>query len=249
MMQPLLRFRTVPAIALLILILWIPSLAALPKNSQEQNKRQPAIATGELTDRVPEVKFLTRSREYTTYFTPTGMILAGFTGFPSAQTKEPPQYFELQILLRNALPNVEITTLNPRIARSDFFGSKSPNWLPDIPNYARVKYSNLYPDVDMVFHGNQRLLDFDFVIAPGGDPNRIQFQVQGAQNMQLTREGTLQLRVHGVTFELPRLSGYQAFDNSSARSVVDARYRITGKSEISFQLAPYDSRRTLIIEQ
>ena len=249
MMQPLLRFKTAPIISLLILMQWVPALATV-QNSDEQNKRKPAIlATGKLTDKVPEVKFLSRGREYTTYFTPNGMILAGFTGYAHPSAKEPPQYFELKILLQNALPNVEITTLNPRIARSDFFGSKSPNWLPDIPNYARVKYSNLYPDVDMVFHGNQRLLDFDFVVAPGGDPKRIQFQVQGAQNMQLTPEGRLQLLVHGVTFELPRPAGYQSFDNSSARSVVDARYRITGKSEISFQLAPYDSRRTLIIEQ
>jgi hypothetical protein len=248
MMQPLLRFTTGFAISLLILIQWIPAIAAVPKSSPEKNKR-PAIATGKLSDKVPEVKFLTRGREYTTYFTPTGMILAGFTGYAHPQAKEPPQYFELQILLHNALPNVEITTLNPRLARSDFFGSKSPNWLTNIPNYARVKYTNLYPDVDMVFHGDHRLLDFDFVIAPGGDPKRIRFQVQGAQNLQLTREGTLQLQVQGVTFELPRPAGYQAFDNSSARSVVDARYRITGKSEISFQLAPYDSRRTLIIEQ
>jgi hypothetical protein len=244
-MQPLLRFTTVPALSLLICI---STLAAVPNSSREQNRRQPAL-TGQLSDRVPEVKFLTRGPDYTTYFTSTGMIFAGFTRYPHPQPKEPPEYFELQILLRNALPNVEITTLNPRLARSDFFGSKSPNWLTDIPSYARVKYTNLYPAVDMVFHGDQRLLDFDFVIAPGGDPKKIRFQVQGAQNLNLTREGTLELKVHGVTFELPRPSGYQTFDNTSARSVVDTRYWITGKNEISFQIAPYDSRRTLIIDQ
>ncbi len=249
MIQPLLRSITGTALSLLILLQWMPALAAVPKQSADK-KEQPVVrATSNKLEKVPEVKFLTRGREYTTYFTSAGMILAGFTPYPRPRTKEPPQYFELQILLRNALPNVEITTLNPRLARSDFFGSKSPNWLTNIPNYARVKYANLYPDVDMVFHGEQRLLDFDFIVGPGGDPKKIRFQVQGAQNVQLTREGTLQLRVQGVTFELSRPSGYQAFDNSGARSVVDARYRMIGKNEISFQIAPYDSRRTLIIEQ
>ncbi|MCI0605786.1 hypothetical protein L0156_22585 [bacterium] len=249
MIQPLLRCTTVTAISLLILTQWIPALAAVPKHPIEKKQQPAVIAPGVTITKVPEVKFLARGREYTTYFTSSGMILAGFTSLARPKSNEPPQYFELQILLQNALPNVEITTLNPRLARSDFFGSKSPNWLTNIPTYARVKYTNLYPDVDMIFHGDQRLLDFDFLIAPGGDPQKIRFLVQGAQNVQLTREGTLQLQLQGVTFELPRPTGYQAFDNSSARSVVDARYRMIGKNEISFQIAPYDSRHTLIIDQ
>ena len=250
MIQPLLRFTASAVISLLILMEWVPAIAAVPRHSPDQNKRQPAVlAAGDPIDKVPEVKFLTNGREYTTYFTSSGMILAGFTPYARPNANEPRQYFELQILLRNALPNVELTTLNPRLARSDFFGSKSPNWLTNIPNYARIKYTNLYPDVDMVFQGDHRLLDFDFVIAPGGDPKRIRFQVQGTQNVRITREGTLQIQVQGVTFELPRPTGYQSFDNSTARSVVDARYRMIGKNEISLQIAPYDSKRTLVIEQ
>ncbi len=162
---------------------------------------------------------------------------------------EPPQYFELQILLRNARTDVEITTLNPRLARSDFFGSVSPTWLTNIPNYAKVKYSNLYPDVDLLFQVDQRRLDFNFVIAPGGDPKRIRLQVQGAEDIRLTPDGALQLKVNDVIFEVPKPEGYQAFDSSSARSVIDARYVLTGKNEIGIQIAPYDPRRTLIIQR
>jgi hypothetical protein len=34
-----------------------------------------------------------------------------------------------------------------------------------------VRYTNVYPGVDLVYYGKQRQLEYDFVIQPGADPS------------------------------------------------------------------------------
>ena len=218
------------------------------RNSAIQNRR-PNLSSVEEDpfERIPNVRFFTRATDHTTYFIPNGLILTGFTA--SEQVAEPPQYFELKLFMQKVSGDVEVTTLNPRLARSDFEGSDSPSWLTHIPDYAKVKYTNLYPNVDMLFQVQQRQLDLWFVIAPGGDPKDIRFQVHGAHDLRITQEGALLLDVQNVTFELPKPIGYQARDESSARHVVDARYVIAGKNEVGLQVSSYDAKRILVIHR
>ena len=42
-------------------------------------------------------------------------------------------------------------------------------WQTNIPNYAKVRYSGVYPGVDLVYYGNQQQLEYDFIVAPGAD--------------------------------------------------------------------------------
>jgi hypothetical protein len=205
--------------------------------------------SNERKEDVPDIRFETSTDHFTTYFTPKGMILAGFSRQAEQNSSEPQQYFELEIFLQNALKTLEITTLNPRLSRSDFFGSLSPSWLTKIPNYAKIKYANVYPDVDLLFQMKNRALEFDFVIAPGGDISDIRFQVKGAQRIRFTAEGSLLLEVRGFIFELPKLVGYQVIDETPARSVVHVEYVLAAKNEIGLRVSPYNSKRTLLIHR
>src|SRR6202163_4635917 len=62
-------------------------------------------------------------------------------------------------------------TSDAEIARSDRLSSKSnyivgnePNkWHRGVPHYARVSYHDVYPGVDLTYHGQQNQLEFDFV--------------------------------------------------------------------------------------
>ena len=40
------------------------------------------------------------------------------------------------------------------------------------PNYAQVRYGGVLPG-DLVYHGNQRQLEYDFVLAPGAKPDAV----------------------------------------------------------------------------
>ena len=49
-------------------------------------------------------------------------------------------------------------------------------------NYAKVKYANVYPGVDLVYYGNQGKLEYDFVVSPGANPGRIVLELQTDQS-------------------------------------------------------------------
>src|SRR5881394_2586597 len=48
-----------------------------------------------------------------------------------------------------------------------FIGSDPKQWHTNIPVYARVRYRNIYPGIDLLFHGTEGQLEYDFVIAAG----------------------------------------------------------------------------------
>jgi hypothetical protein len=43
-----------------------------------------------------------------------------------------------------------------------------------------VAYKDIYPGIDLHFHGEQRQLEYDFILSPGADPTLIQMGFDGA---------------------------------------------------------------------
>jgi len=55
-----------------------------------------------------------------------------------------------------------------------YAGTDPEGWTTDTPGFARVRAKDLYPGIDLVYHGDQQRLEYDFVVAPGAEPSRIQ---------------------------------------------------------------------------
>ena len=54
-----------------------------------------------------------------------------------------------------------------------------------------MKYEGIYSGIDLVYYGNQRQLEYDFIVAPGADPRRIAFDVRGAKRIRRDAHGDL----------------------------------------------------------
>ena len=65
------------------------------------------------------------------------------------------------------------------------------------PTTAPVECRNLYPGVDLVYHGNQRQLEYDYVVVPGTDPGVIKLAIDGAESMTIDGQGNLVLHTSG----------------------------------------------------
>jgi hypothetical protein len=74
------------------------------------------------------------------------------------------------------------------------FGSDPSAWRRGVPSFARGRYRNLYPAIDLVFYGNQETLEYDFVVAPGGDPGDIRLRFSGADAARIDANGNLVIR-------------------------------------------------------
>jgi len=97
----------------------------------------------------------------------------------------------IRMQLQGANPAPAIAANEPLPGRSNYFiGSNPDKWVTDVPSYGRVKYSGIYPGVDLEFYGNQRHLEYDFTIAPGADPKVISLKIDGAQKLAINSHAT-----------------------------------------------------------
>ena len=98
----------------------------------------------------------------------------------------------LRMKLRNANTAATVTGLDELAGKSNYFiGNDPAQWRTNVPTYAKVKYEGIYPGMDLVYYGNQRQLEYDFIVAPGADPRRIAFDVLGAKRIRQDVHGDL----------------------------------------------------------
>src|SRR5262249_32593949 len=91
-------------------------------------------------------------------------------------------------------PRATVAGLDRLPGTSHYFIRNHPRqWHSNVANSARVEYQGVYPGIDLVYYGNQRQLEYDFVVAPGADPGRIRFSVAGALGIRLDGKGELVL--------------------------------------------------------
>ena len=75
-------------------------------------------------------------------------------------------------------PGARVSGLEELPGKSNYFiGNDPKKWRTNVPNYAKVKYKNIYPGVDLVCYGNHRQLEYDFIVRPGADPRQIALQL------------------------------------------------------------------------
>lgn len=186
-----------------------------------------------------QVKFVSRGRGYNLFLTATEAVLAW-------QRAE--QYNELlRMQLSGANDTATLTGLDELPGKANYFiGSDRQQWLSDIPTFSRVKYENIYPGVDLVFYGNQRQLEYDFVIAPGADPATIKLAFHGAKSLEIDGNGDLLISTAGGEIRQHRPRVYQETNNK--KDYIAGDFILESDREVSFQVASYDASRPLVID-
>lgn len=232
-----------------VVVSCLGAYAAPPKTAPGYGQLTPSfeLNRGQTDTRV---KFLSRGSGYTIFLTPNqavlslargtqrGTVTMGFTGSQAAPV---------------------ISGLHALPGKSNYFIGNDPRkWRTDIPSYSEVIYKQVYPNIDLLFHANerhpdhqhanQRQLEFDFRVAPHADPNAIELNFGGASGARVDDSGNLLLSIDGgeIRFDRPHL--YQPRENSGGRQALpDGAYIMTG-TRIKFRLPAYDRNRTLVID-
>jgi len=126
-----------------------------------------------------------------------------------------------------------------------YFAANVPSgWRTNIPTYAQVVYRGVYPGIDLVFHGTEGKLEFDFVVAPGADARAIALDVADAD--AIARDGgDVVLHVGDDTLRLHEPIVYQESAAGRVRAV--GRMKVDGR-RIAFDVGEYDRTRPLVID-
>jgi len=133
-----------------------------------------------------------------------------------------------------------------------YIGNDRGRWRTGVPTYAEVSYRAVYKGVDLVYHGRQGQLEYDFDVAPGADPSAIALLIEGGTAPRLDRAGNLVVGTGTsaqVLHEAP--VAYQTV--GGVRRAVAVRYVLQGGSaargyRVGFTVGAYDPRRALVID-
>lgn len=131
-------------------------------------------------------------------------------------------------------------------AANYFIGNDPSKWRTGVPTYARVRYAGVYDGIDLVYYGNQRQLEYDFVVSPHADPAQIRLHFDGARKLRLTLAGDLEVTgLHGqIVFHKPEL--YQ--EAGGTRQPVEGSFAPAANHTVQFKVGHYNPERPLTID-
>jgi len=209
------------------------------------------------------VKFVSRASGHTLYLTSTDAVLelrssprigrekksvAPSVG-PHYQPPSPNESKSVVLCTRlvGGCPLAVVQGLDELPVKSNYFLGNDPRkWLTGVTNYARVRYHEVYTGVDLIYHANQNHLEYDFNVAPGGNPGVIRLAFEGAQKMQIDGNGDLILSADGLEVRQRRPVAYQEIDGIKKK--VSGRYIKRGARQVGFEVGRYDPGQQLVID-
>jgi hypothetical protein len=155
----------------------------------------------------PKAKFLSRGSGYTFFLTDSEAVLtltkkskstvlaaksAGSSPKPNTQSAV------LRMKLIGANPAPKVTGQDELSSKVNYFiGNDPAKWRTNLATYAKVRFEEVYPSIDLIYYGNQRQLEYDFVVAPGANPARVRLEFSGANKIRLDKDGGLELEIAG----------------------------------------------------
>ncbi|MFZ1975585.1 MAG: SBBP repeat-containing protein [Candidatus Acidiferrales bacterium] len=207
------------------------------------------------------VKFVARGSGYALFLTERGAVLslsndgAGADGHRSGAAAAvaahtavaAPKTDVIRMELVGASGDSKVRGVEPLAGTANYLIGNDPGaWRTGVATFARVRYAGVYPGVDLVYYGNQRQLEYDFVVAPGASARQVRVRFDGARRVRVGADGNLRIfaRNGEVAFQKPVV--YQMRDGR--RESVDGHFVVSGKNEIGFALGNYDASRELVID-
>jgi len=251
-----------------------PSSFALNSRLNDNFGRLPMSFEANRGQTGPQVKFLARGAGYSLFLTDSGAVFTFSEPNATGSTLDGPRLQRVsgfdapkeigpQGPARRVEPHRKVSTLRmslagarnaPILSAEDalpgtanyFTGSDPTNWHTAVPTYAKVRYSGVYPGVDLVYYGNQQQLEYDFVVAPHADASRIQFRLDGAKALAVDSTGDLVIGTEARDIRFRKPTIYQQIDGK--KQFIEGGFLLGNNGTVGFRLAAYDHQMPLIID-
>lgn len=215
-------------------------------------------------------EFFCRGPGYTLFLSPAEAMFV-FRGHPAEELRTPGRGLRTpgreSARTPGAFPREEAAVLRVKLAGAQtpmssaelqglpttvnyFLGNDPAQWRRNVPVYRSVRYQEVYPGVDLVYYGNQRQIEFDFVVAPGADPGRIELNFEGAERIEIDAGGDLVLHTAAGPVRQVKPMVYQ--EAGGRRRVVDGHYvfrqSASGGRRIGIEIGTYNRSQPLVID-
>jgi hypothetical protein len=221
------------------------------------------------------MKFFSQGLNYRVFLTPKDAVFvlgtsqARRTARNVRSTPPPtPDSFRLHLVGTNAHADSE--GRKPLPSYSNYLiGNDPQKWRTHVPQFAEVWSRSIYPGIDLLYYGNEGRLEYDFIVDPGANPDRIEFLIGASESggaysrIRLNGHGDLVIpnRDGEVLFHKPRL--YQgkscsrekpnhAADEPGCKALNGGEFHVQRTAQsgvlVSFGLPAYDHTQPLVID-
>jgi len=131
--------------------------------------------------------------------------------------------------------------------KTNYYAGADPSgWRTGVPNYAVVRYRSVFRGVDLAVYGNQREIEYDWLVAPGADPSLIRFSFTGAKRLWVDAAGDLVLQTASGEIRHRKPCIYQVADGH--RREISGGFVLERGGQVRFHVGAYDQRRALVID-
>ncbi len=127
-----------------------------------------------------------------------------------------------------------------------FIGNDESKWRTDVPNYTAVRYMEIYSGIDLKYYGNNKQMEYDFIVSPGADFTQIEIQYEGAESVSVSNEGELIVTTKWGEVVEQRPVVYQL--QNDRRIPVEGAYKLHGDRSFGFELSDYNHDLPVVID-
>ena len=196
------------------------------------------------------VKFLSRAAGFNLFLTSTDAVfeLRSSSGeVPQRSENVKARSSVLRMRFHDVSPNPRVVGLDELPGKSNYFIGNDPRkWRTNVPAFLRVKYQNVYPGIDLLYYGNQRQLEYDFIVAPGASSKAIALTFEGARRVRLDDSGDLLIETSTGEIRQRKPLIYQQADG--IKQPVGGSYVIRGDRRVGFDVDDHDPSRAIVID-
>ena len=218
-----------------------------PKNLYSANRkpiidtkaRLPLVFEPNVGQASGDVQWISRTLDGTLLVKPAAITLVVRGG----DTESKP----VTMRLVGARPTSTPEGIDPLPSYSNYFvGSDRSQWRTRVPHYSKLKYKNVYPGIDLLYYGNDRRFEYDFVLAPGVSYSVIELAFDGADKLKVDGNGDLVIQAGGTAIRQFRPKVYQWIDGK--QQPVAGGYRVSSGAHVQFALGRYDRSKPVVID-
>ncbi len=186
-----------------------------------------------------EVKFIARSSRYIIYFENDKIK------FFLPDKSNGGRNREVVIKLNNSsVYKIEGLEASAKI-NNYFLGNHHDRWSSNNLSFKKIKYVNLYKNIDVIFYFTENNLEFDFEIAPGGSYQNIKLGIEGHDLLRISENGSVVIKFNNEAIKLSDPIIFQTENFSKIK--IEGGYKIDG-SNIGFKINKFDPSLRLTID-
>ena len=213
----------------------------ITRDAIRQLKAMPIAFEENIGQTSAAASFVARGQGYAVWATANGPVLR----LRDARASKPGAVVRMRVV--GGGPKGHPSADSPLAGRANYFIGNDPSrWRTGVTRFGALRYDDVYPGVDLVLHGTQQSLEYDFDVAPLADPSQIAVSFDGAQAVRIDSNGNLTLTVGDGEIGFRPPVAYQ--ERRGMREVVAARYDVDADGVVRFALGEYDPARPLTID-